>query len=46
MFSEDWLAKFKQEVETYLPPDIRLPELPQYGTLDPACVRESKYFFS
>lgn len=46
MFAQDWLAEFKREVESYLPPDVRLPELPPYGSLDPACVRVSKYFFS
>ena len=46
MFSRDLLAEFKREVEAYLPPEVSLPELPTYGTLDPAAVRQSLYFFN
>jgi DNA-directed RNA polymerase len=46
IFSQDLLADFKSEVEAYLPSDVVLPELPPYGDLDPACVRESRYFFN
>lgn len=46
MFSEDLLATFKAEVEAFLPPDVCLPELPEYGSLNPACVQDSLYFFN
>ena len=46
MFSRDLLAEFKREVEAYLPPEVSLPELPAYGELDPAAVRDSLYFFN
>ena len=46
IFSRDLLAEFKAEVEAFLPPGVVLPEIPEYGDLDPACVRESLYFFN
>jgi DNA-directed RNA polymerase len=46
IFSRDLLAEFKAEVEAFLPPDVSLPEIPTYGDLDPACVRDSLYFFN
>ena len=46
MFSEDLLRDFRDEVQAYLPAGVELPELPEYGDLDPACVINSEYFFN
>jgi DNA-directed RNA polymerase len=45
MFSEDLLARFRDEVQSSLPADVELPPLPDYGDLDPEAVRDSLYFF-
>lgn len=46
MYSEDLLAKFRDQVQSQLPADLELPELPPKGTLDLAVVRDSAFFFS
>ena len=44
IFSTDQLARFRDEVTTQTEKDI--PELPEYGTLDPKQVIHSEYFFA
>ena len=46
MFSLDLLKEFSKEVQAYLPEGVELPPLPEYGDLDPNCVRNSTYFFN
>ena len=46
MFSLDLLKEFSEEVQAYLPEGVELPPLPEYGDLDPNCVRNSTYFFN
>lgn len=46
MYSEDVMAKFRDDLLTQLPPDTELPELPSKGTLDLALVMESEFFFA
>ncbi|QDP54765.1 MAG: putative RNA polymerase [Prokaryotic dsDNA virus sp.] len=46
MFSEDILMDFKLGVESMLPGIEPLPDLPEYGTLDPSVVKESLFFFN
>ncbi len=46
IFEDDVLAGFKKEVEAYLPTDVELPELPEYGDLDIYQLLTSDYFFS
>ena len=46
MFSEDLLRDFRDEVQAYLPAGVELPELPEYGDLNPSCVIKSSYFFN
>ena len=46
VFSQDLLETFKSEVESYLPCDVRLPDIPPHGSLDPEVVRDSDYFFA
>ena len=44
IFSTDILSKFRDEVTTQT--EKELPELPEYGTLDPNDVIDSEYYFA
>ncbi|MAH44485.1 hypothetical protein CMI37_01570 [Candidatus Pacearchaeota archaeon] len=46
IFQDDVLAGFAKEVAAYLPADVELPELPEYGSLDIYQLLTSDYFFS
>jgi DNA-directed RNA polymerase, mitochondrial len=45
MFSVDLLADLRHQLGDQLP-DLVLPPLPDYGSLDPTLIKQSKYFFS
>ena len=47
-YSPDVLGKFLKEIKQQVPPELaeKLPPMPEFGTLDLAQVRESKYFFA
>lgn len=46
MFAPDLLAKLRDEWQAQLPAGVVLPPLPDKGTLDPASVRQSSFFFA
>lgn len=46
MFEQDLLNNFRDEVQAYLPEGVELPPVPEYGSLDPALVLQSDYFFN
>jgi DNA-directed RNA polymerase len=46
MYRPNLLAQFKEQLESQIPEDIELPELPPEGTLDLDQVKESRYFFA
>lgn len=46
IFRDNQLEAFKREVESYLPAGVSLPDVPEFGTLNPEAVIDSPYFFS
>lgn len=46
VFSRDLLHDFRMELLTYLPSGCKLPEVPEYGSLDIAEVLNSQYYFN
>lgn len=46
LFSEDLLAKLRDELTLYLPDGVTLPPLPELGDLDVTEVKQSMYFFA
>jgi DNA-directed RNA polymerase len=46
IFSRDLLQEFRQGVLTMLPSSVSMPEVPEYGSLDIAKVRDSDYYFN
>tara|TARA_R100001082_G_scaffold77065_1_gene44958 strand:- start:20065 stop:22440 length:2376 start_codon:yes stop_codon:yes gene_type:complete len=46
LFKEDLLENFRQQLQTQLPPDIILPETPEYGDLQIESLMDSDYYFS
>lgn len=47
-YSENLLGKFREEMEEQLPDELlaEIPPLPEFGTLDLAVIRDSRYFFA
>lgn len=46
LFNRDLLADLRNEALTYLPSSVKLPEVPEYGSLDVSEVLSSKYYFN
>ena len=46
VFSIDQLAELKRQIANLLPPEAKLPELPEKGDLDIHCIEDSNYFIS
>lgn len=45
LFSNDLLAEFRDQVQRQVP-DVALPPLPEYGTLDPQVARGARYLYA
>lgn len=46
LFSGDLLTNLRTELQAQMPPNLVLPEVPTFGTLDVKVLRDSPYFFS